>query len=76
MQSGGIKGYKALGEGEKLVMGGRFGKYVDLKRKAALRKSRKEKGRLLKVTTPHVKRRRKGKRDSSQHPDQNYKERT
>jgi hypothetical protein len=29
-------------------MGGRFGKYGDLKRKAALRKSREEKGRLQK----------------------------
>ncbi len=29
-------------------MGGRFGKYGDLKRKAALRKSWKEKGRLQK----------------------------
>ena len=30
-------------------MGGRFGKYGDLKRKAALWRSRKEKGRLQKV---------------------------
>ena len=30
------------------AMGGRFGKYGDLKRKAALRKSWKEKGRLQK----------------------------
>ena len=40
-------------------MGGRFGKYGDLKRKAALQRSRKEKGRLQKDTTPKTKRRRK-----------------
>jgi hypothetical protein len=33
-------------------MGGRFGKYGDLKRKAALRRSRREKGRLQKVNSP------------------------
>ena len=42
-------------------MGGRFGKYGDLKRKAALRRSRKEKGRLQKGHSPHTKRRRKDK---------------
>jgi hypothetical protein len=55
-------------------MGGRFGKYGDLKRKAALRKSRKEKGRLQKVTTPHIKRRRKDKGDRPEHPEQDHKE--
>jgi hypothetical protein len=33
-------------------MGGRFGKYGDMKRKAALRKSKIRKGRLRKVTVP------------------------
>ena len=45
-------------------MGGRFGKYGDLKRKAALRKSRKEKGRLQKEPIPKQKNRRKEERDT------------
>jgi hypothetical protein len=44
-------------------MGGRFGKYGDLKRKAALRKSRKEKGRLQKVPILKSPKRPKAERD-------------
>jgi hypothetical protein len=44
-------------------MGGRFGKYGDLKRTAALRKSRIEKTRLQKETVPQAPKRRKVKRD-------------
>jgi hypothetical protein len=40
-------------------MGGRFGKYGDLKRKAALRRSRREKGRLQKVNAPKPRYKRK-----------------
>jgi hypothetical protein len=40
-------------------MGGRFGKYGDIKRKAALRKSRKVKNRLQNNTAPAKKRKRK-----------------
>jgi hypothetical protein len=42
-------------------MGGRFGKYGDIKRKAALRKSRKVKDRLWDDVTPEPKRKRKKK---------------
>jgi hypothetical protein len=44
-------------------MGGRFGKYGDLKRKAALRKSRKAKGRLQKDPILRSPKRRKAERD-------------
>ena len=44
-------------------MGGRFGKYGDLKRKAALRKSRKEKGRLQKGPILKSPKSRKAERD-------------
>ena len=44
-------------------MGGRFGKYGDLKRKAALRKSRKQKRRLQKDPTPISSKRRKAKKE-------------
>jgi hypothetical protein len=44
-------------------MGGRFGKYGDLKRKAVLRKSRIEKTRLQKETVPKSPKRRKVERD-------------
>ena len=43
-------------------MGGRFGKYGDLKRKAALRKSRKEKGRLQKDPFPKSIKKRKAEK--------------
>jgi hypothetical protein len=46
-----------------MVMAGRFGKYGDLKRKKALRKSRIEKGRLQKVKTPKTRKRRKSDGD-------------
>jgi hypothetical protein len=46
-----------------MVMGGRFGKYGDLKRRAALRKSRKEKGRLQKEPVLKSPNRRKSERD-------------
>jgi len=44
-------------------MGGRFGKYGDIKRKTALRKSRKIKGRLRSdvASEPKRKRNKKGK---------------
>ena len=45
-------------------MGGRFGKYGDLKRKAALRKSRMEKRRLQKKSASDFKKRRKTGRDA------------
>lgn len=44
-------------------MGGRFGKYGDLKRKAALRKSRLGKTRLQKQTVPCTSKKRKTGRD-------------
>lgn len=44
-------------------MGGRFGKYGDLKRKAALSKSRVEKARLQKETVAKSPKMRKVKRD-------------
>ena len=43
-------------------MGGRFGKYGDLKRKAALRKSRLAKRRLPKETVARSRKRRKAGR--------------
>ena len=46
------------------VMGGRFGKYGDLKRKAVLRKSRIEKRRLQKEVVLRSQKRRKVKRDT------------
>ena len=52
-----------LDERGEIVMGGRFGKYGDLKRKAALRKSRKEKGRLQKDPIPKSPKRRKAERE-------------
>ena len=52
-----------LDERGEIVMGGRFGKYGDLKRKAALRKSRKEKGRLQKDPIPKSPKRRKAEKD-------------
>lgn len=45
-------------------MGGRFGKYGDLKRKAALRKSRMEKRRLQKQSVSDFKKRRKAERNA------------
>jgi hypothetical protein len=45
-------------------MGGRFGKYGDLKRKAALRKSRMAKRRLQKQSVYDFKKRRKTGRDA------------
>jgi len=42
-------------------MGGRFGKYGDLKRKKKLRKSQKEKARLEKEDVKPSKKKRKGK---------------
>jgi hypothetical protein len=44
-------------------MGGRFGKYGDLKRKAALRKSRMAKRRLQKEAVLRFPKKRKDKRD-------------
>jgi len=44
-------------------MTGRFGKYGDLKRKAALRKSRKQKGRLQKNPVSKSPKRRKTGKD-------------
>ena len=41
------------------MMTGRFGKYGDLKRKSALRISRREKGQLQKGSIPKPKRQRK-----------------
>ena len=49
-----------------VVMGGRFGKYGDLKRKAALRKSRKQKGHLKKDAIPKSPKRRKADKDFPQ----------
>jgi len=43
-------------------MGGRFGKYGDLKRKAALRKGRLEKARLQKQTVSRTSKKRKAGR--------------
>ncbi len=42
-------------------MGGRFGKYGDLKRKKTLRKSQEEKARLQKEKVKPSKKKRKGK---------------
>jgi hypothetical protein len=53
-----------LTKGESIDMGGRFGKYGDLKRKAALRKSRIEKRRLQKQKISNFKKRRKAGRDA------------
>lgn len=44
-------------------MGGRFGKYGDLKRKAALRNSRKQRLRLQKDPIPRSRKRRKAEKD-------------
>ena len=44
-------------------MGGRFGKYGDLKRKDALRRSRKEKARLERDKVQKTRKRRKPQAD-------------
>jgi len=51
--------------GGKFAMGGRFGKYGDLKRKAALRKSRREKRRLQKKSVHKSKKQRRLERGGS-----------
>jgi hypothetical protein len=53
-----------LTKGESIDMGGRFGKYGDLKRKAALRKSRMAKRRLQKQKISDFKKQRKAGRNA------------